>query len=364
MTTKHLPKAIKNQLASLIQELNCENAHLEISLINNSEIGSSCLVSVSKFRFFVKFLSGDYAQAVTYFNNEVTFYGEIVQQCGGESLTCVPKCYSVGFNDPPFVIMEELQGYAPLEVGVTLSLDMIGIILEQLGRFHASTFANRCDDATSKLKETLFTLENKSIFVSAMHDAFRLLKKSLPENSIYIERFSQFLLGVFDEITDLLRDEDYRVVTHGDLWPNNILWNSQDNLVKFVDFQACRYSSPVHDLMLLLLTGMDKKSRELHFDQLITRYHTSFCLKLEKFGLDPMREFPLSILQQQINKHTKVAMGVALMGLPLFYKDQRVVINENEKVSDFFQRLRQEKSLKCKSKMLEIIMDCIDLGCL
>nr|CAH7736113.1 unnamed protein product [Callosobruchus chinensis] len=146
-------------------------------------------------------------------------------------------------------------------------------------------------------------------------------------------------------------DYNFKVVTHGDLWPNNVVYNrNNDGKVAFLDFHACRLSSPVHDLQLLLLVGLDTSTRRRHGRDLILSYHRALT-------------FPYSALERQLMDQSRFAMGVALAGLPLFLAEEtatKTAAAKASNVEELFKVLRDNKSTRCKSKMLEIVVDMVD----
>lgn len=144
---------------------------------------------------------------------------------------------------------------------------------------------------------------------------------------------------------------------------------------------------------------LDKTTREEHRDELIRLYyHRSLCETLVKLNLDPLRLFPYSALQNQLLKHTKFAMALALVGLPLHLNEgvnsrngktvaaaaaaavvtklsghddnnkNTAVFASNSSSSnldslfEFVQDIQTRKTMQCKNKMLEIIMDVVDQG--
>lgn len=415
MGLEMLPEIVKKQCQQILRENGfCSEGKFTIEKADKCVLSSNFYVSIKnvtddrKMYLFIKCLIQSechYAhEAQQFFNNELILYGDVLScflkqekermKYITSHVTCIPKCLSVGKHDEPFIIIENLkeQGYVPLNLREPLSLKCIQTVLKQLGRFHAYSFAMKNQhpelfaQATGKLRETAF-YENVSptyrkLFIHAIHDAFKLAQQNFPKDSLYVRKLSLFVLDIFNKMIFLAKGDDedkqYFVVTHGDLWPNNMLYKisidkrEHTGNIVFVDFQGCRCSSPAQDLILVLLVSIDQSTRERHREDLIRTYHAALCETLEQFGSDPLRLFPYLALQSQIRKHARFALAMALAGLPLYLDegprplDLQVKIepkgDSQETLDVSIQHVQARKSIKCKNKMLEILMDVVNQG--
>jgi thiamine kinase-like enzyme len=93
----------------------------------------------------------------------------------------------------------------------------------------------------------------------------------------YAERYSQKLRVMADVILDrivqtTLRDDSaFNVLTHCDLWTNNMLFRYCDvpNDLRFLDFQLAHFSSPAIDLNYFFNTSLCEEVRMNHRDRLM-----------------------------------------------------------------------------------------------
>lgn len=88
--------------------------------------------------------------------------------------------------------------------------------------------------------------------------------------------------------------------------------------LRFLDFQLCRYASPVLDLVYVLFCCCTQETRKKHYDQMIREYYETLSRFLEKCGYDPDILFPYEALMQQLVKFGKYGAGMALYVLHLF----------------------------------------------
>jgi thiamine kinase-like enzyme len=93
----------------------------------------------------------------------------------------------------------------------------------------------------------------------------------------YAERYSRKLRAMADVILERIvqitrRDDNaFNVLTHSDLWVNNILFRYSEipEDLRFVDFQLLYFSSPVIDLQYFFSTSLCEEVREYHLDRLM-----------------------------------------------------------------------------------------------
>lgn len=137
-----------------------------------------------------------------------------------------------------------------------------------------------------------------------------MVSKSLPNDSIYIEKMKNFIDSntFFNQMIELVTTEGpLSVICHGDCWTNNLLYKYDDEgnilevenfkqlcevtlifsfvfQIQFVDFQLIRFGSLTLDLSNLLFCCTDKNLRRDHFKPLLKLYHKELVRSLKLFG--------------------------------------------------------------------------------
>lgn len=87
-------------------------------------------------------------------------------------------------------------------------------------------------------------------------------------------------LSAFWRVYDYVNDPNVKnkVVSHGDFWPNNILFdNSSPPRCILVDYQLCRYAPRTFDLVGLMYLSTDRKTRDEYEKIALKAYHRELC---------------------------------------------------------------------------------------
>ena len=135
--------------------------------------------------------------------------------------------------------------------------------------------------------------------VPAMSDEARVALTRLP--------------AALDEYLEQQRTHGHQVVTHGDLWSSNIMFNvtdagAGDEVVALVDWQCCGLAPNMSDLPFLLLSSLEPDVRRKHTYDILRAYHgtltttsadgpTADTYPLEACVADYHRAIPLGVMQ-------------------------------------------------------------------
>ncbi|PSN47056.1 hypothetical protein C0J52_09362 [Blattella germanica] len=192
-----------------------------------------------------------------------------------------PKCY---YSCESFLVMEDLasSGYRMMNRREGLNLEQCLSIMRTIARFHASSVALVEENPDSMKGYELHFFDETSTeegwrkFFPAMTDMLIDELKTWPQEwSKYIEKLRPLKEDFLDRLRKVTRPEEsnYKVLVHGDLWTNNMLFRGND--VRLLDFQLVQYTSLALDLHLFLTTSPNAEVREHHIDRLIKEYHTT-----------------------------------------------------------------------------------------
>ena len=101
-----------------------------------------------------------------------------------------------------------------------------------------------------------------------------VLANEISDWPIYGERYSKRIRDMSGRMIKMVaeaarrREDRFNVLTHDDLWINNLLFRSPDD-VRFIDFQMPYYSSVGNDLHLFICSSLNKEVRRNHIDTLL-----------------------------------------------------------------------------------------------
>lgn len=179
------------------------------------------------------------------------------------------------------------------------------LIMRKIAKFHAASMilAHSSSSKAKELAEQLeygfmnphVALEDNTvldIFASGLNALIECAEKYWTGFNPNIiaklkKMIPQFKLRVQSCLNQKFSD-GYKVVNHGDLWINNILFqydtNGDPKDVMFVDYQLCSHTSPGVDLNYSLVNCPTFEVRETRIDDLISEYHTTLKAALEAAG--------------------------------------------------------------------------------
>nr|CAH7740837.1 unnamed protein product [Callosobruchus chinensis] len=209
-----------------------------------------------------------------------------------------PKCYKClklnkknpSIREPPAL------GYELHEKKLCLNLDQ----LKSVRQLHALSFALK--DQNRKQFDTL-TRPSKDLMLdfltrpNTMKNINKLIQSTLTSlikrgDTRLCEKFARISQGGAAKMIEVYQSvDDQAVITHGDCWNNNFMFQYKNNnrttptAVKILDWQASILRSPACDLaMFLSLTS----SQSAHlFDQLLKEYHDQLSDFLVQLGSSP-----------------------------------------------------------------------------
>ncbi|KAJ9599336.1 hypothetical protein L9F63_010182 [Diploptera punctata] len=360
---------------------------------------------------FLKTLPGDLLRkelfdSPVYFRNEVAFYKNVFPKFEEfqrsrikeqEAFSAVPFCYhafSDGEKDTIVLKNIKSDGFMMPNSREVLGLPELHLVMRELGRFHAVSLAMK-DQEPEKFKTIKDSLEEtvwnerfieklgKRMFTDTCEGAFRLVKETHAADS----RYSVALQRLRDNIVDVMKhqvspNEPLSVITHGDFWVNNFMFQySEPDVLErmcFLDFQQSRYASPAVDVGSALYMCMDKASRG-HRDALLRSYHDSLGELMRALGSDPDELFPFEKLEEELDKYSIYGLCNAFMNIPQALDEQEAGVDEMELleklngidinlegiVQIIFSELEKpfhRQTEICKQRIVDAIEDAVDRG--
>ncbi|XP_055541597.1 uncharacterized protein LOC129727622 [Wyeomyia smithii] len=214
------------------------------------------------------------------------------------------KCYYATRVPERMLVFHDLKSmnFTMANRHAGLDFDHCALIMRKIGKFHAASmpFSERNMDIMNKYFH--FNMFNPSVekrsdcinmifeqglgtFIDVAENNWddfdpkiiAKLKKLLPT---YVSKLEACLTQKFDD--------GYKVLNHGDLWCNNMLfkYNEKSGKVEdvvFVDYQICYYSSPGVDLNYAIANCPNLETRN-RSDELIVIYHQALSETLKSVG--------------------------------------------------------------------------------
>ncbi|XP_055614000.1 uncharacterized protein LOC129760375 [Uranotaenia lowii] len=281
------------------------------------------------------------------FEREISFYTEIYPMLeqfqqergidpkdGREAFNQIPQCLATCLDEfEEAIFMRDLkeEGFSMVDRHSIPTIQHFRMVVKGLARLHALSFGLK-DQHPERIEpyKSMVELFTTRDWDDSMEQWFKMLidramgtldKDKEPE---VFEKVQKALDGKFiDLVVDMTKGEHaepYAVICHGDCWNNNIMFKHENNTptkLCLLDWQICRYASPVLDLMYFLFTASDKAIRDKHYQELIDLYHETLSEFLIRLGSDPEKLFPRSALDAQLQRFGRFGLLMAVMLLPI-----------------------------------------------
>ncbi|XP_062553810.1 uncharacterized protein LOC134219132 [Armigeres subalbatus] len=337
--------------------------------------------------------------SLSIFDREVTAYSSLIpamyefqREKGiteemGVGFFNAPHCYSSYINratEESVIIMDDLRlkGYRMWNKLVPVNYEHARLLMIQLGRLHAVSFALK--DQRPEVFEQ-FKLPDPLSTMMALNDGFTMMMSASLDKALNtlepheekarqkISKLKETLLEDIATITSPEYSEPYTVLGHGDCWINNFIFSYKrgvPNGIVLLDWQLCRYVSPVLDLLYFIFGCTDEAFRRQHYDEMIRIYYDSLKQLLEKLGGDATRQFPYTALLRQLKACGKFGILMAVFMVPMLCTENQDLPDMDETAEKFKSTQEFDPSFiinvksedKYKSRMAAVIRDVIRYG--
>lgn len=242
-------------------------------------------------------------------------------------------------NSSYTLVFDDLKacGYVMADRYKLLDYVHCALCLKTLARFHAASVVlieKHPDIVDHVAWEFLYSEEKKQWNrenLDAMSGIFVNTVESWNVFENFKARTDRFWETIVDEVTELCkpRKNSLNVVNHGDAWTNNMLFKYDDSGrpidIKMIDFQVCRYTSPVMDILYLLFTSAGEDVLKTRLSELIAAYVGALNGQLEELGCAQR------LTQQELESELRASypfVFVIVDGvLPFIYTDRDTVID-------------------------------------
>ncbi|XP_031625580.1 uncharacterized protein LOC116342201 [Contarinia nasturtii] len=252
-----------------------------------------------------------------------------------------------------------------------LTVEHILLVMKALGKFHAVSFAMKDQKPHHFRKNVVKNLGEHFYRHGHNLDLARMINGAAMNviNSITDDDDDDLLEAVLKlyerEQYDMMVNcvdgneaEPYSVVIHGDLWSKNTLFQCNDENVPekvcFIDWQMCRYASPVLDILYFIFLNTTRELRGRNYNIYLKTYYQSLSRHLIRLGSDPVDVFPFSALHEQLQKFGKFALIQTSFLLPILMAEADLQSDNNNGST--------ELSDDTKNVLRDIALDIYKLG--
>lgn len=297
-----------------------------------------------------------------------------------EGFFAFPKCYLAKFdeeNEEIFIITKDVrsEGFTNINTFTPNDLQHARCFLEELGRFHAVSLMMKekqpeMFNEFKDLNDSIGELEQEQMKALSDKNCSRALEQlhANEEDAIYrLKQLSENIFGEIKKCTNRGLAEPYTVINHGDCSADNILFRYKAGVpqqICLINWNVCRYSSPILDLVYYIFNFTDKNLRDKYYDNLLQGYYKSLREHIERLNGDPNELFPFTALLRQMKMFSKFGVAMAIFMLPEICKNDEEDFEDGVEQGLVRQNSYSGKSGKeiYKQRIGDVVRDCIRLG--
>lgn len=229
------------------------------------------------------------------YENVLTKFENIWFDKIGEKVRFGPKMSMFKYEPNPIVVLDDLkaEGYEIVDRKECLSLELSKCFLSKIAKFHAAGakllqtegMLHDCLDRNgSNAAQPDIDNPLSKAFVRT-HDEFIKALKSYGGCDEYVEKVEKWDRDLL--ATGFLYESKpmkcgLRVLNHGDVWTNNMMFKLDTNEVLLIDYQLCFWGSPAYDILPFLSASVHDDVKVTHFDELVEFYYQEFTVALRK----------------------------------------------------------------------------------
>uniref|UniRef100_A0A1B6LK04 CHK kinase-like domain-containing protein n=2 Tax=Graphocephala atropunctata TaxID=36148 RepID=A0A1B6LK04_9HEMI len=198
------------------------------------------------------------------------------------------------------LVLEDLkkEGYTMCERVKQLDFAHCQQVMKTIAKFHASSVAVQHEHPkfVERISEEYMYRDDSPIggFVKMMAGPIMLMVCDILKNRKGCEKYADLIVSRMGNIWSSAverfkpKAKGLNVLTHGDLWMNNILFKYNDSgeiiNVKFIDYPVIRYTTPATDLAYFIWSSANEEVRENRLEELCKTYLETLNSTLEQIG--------------------------------------------------------------------------------
>ncbi|ETN60256.1 CHKov1 [Anopheles darlingi] len=188
------------------------------------------------------------------------------------------------------IVMEDLtvRGYRMRDRCFNLPMADVKGVLSKMAKFHAASAVYRAKggNISEHFMKGVISENTLDLLESYYELLFNSFLESMEKRHFpikYLNPLTKLKGRLLSECCKLnaVDETEFNVFNHGDLWPNNIMFNESDLL--FLDFQTVVYGSFAQDLLYFFVTTGAELICEA-FDELVDFYYESLTSSMETLG--------------------------------------------------------------------------------